>query len=65
MLVGLASNQPPVSRPEDFKRKGSTEKIKDVVGSKYGQVRGAYVTGDEIIGTRALVKRRWDHSNPN
>ena len=43
---------PTGNRPEDFMRKGSTEKIKDVVGSKYGQVCGAYVTGKETIGTK-------------
>lgn len=38
------------SRPEDFKRTGDPEKIRDVVSSKYGLVCGAYVTGDEVIG---------------
>jgi hypothetical protein len=34
-------------RPEDFKRKGQP---RDVSGSEYGPVCGAYVTGDEVIG---------------
>jgi len=38
------------SKPEDFKRQGLPEKIEDVVGSKYGPVCGAYVTGDEVVG---------------
>ena len=38
------------SKPENFKRQGLPEKTEDVVGSKYGPVCGAYVTGNEIIG---------------
>ena len=40
---------PAGSRPGDFRRKGNPN---DVIGSPYGSVCGAYVTGDEIIGTR-------------
>ncbi len=35
------------NRPEDFKRRGNP---KDVIGSSYGTVCGAYVTGNEVIG---------------
>ncbi len=35
------------SRPEDFKRRGNP---RDVTGSPYGPVCGAYVTGDEVVG---------------
>jgi len=38
---------PAGSRPQDFKRRGSP---KDVVGSPYGSVCGAYVMGTEVIG---------------
>ncbi len=41
---------PSGSRPEDFKRKGDPGSIRDVTGSKYGQVCGGYVTGNEVIG---------------
>lgn len=41
--------RPSGSRPEDFKRKNLSH-IKDVEGSKYGPVCGAYVTGEEIVG---------------
>lgn len=40
------------NRPEDFKRKG---KPRDVAGSPYDSVCGAYVTGNEIIG---LIPKR-------
>jgi hypothetical protein len=54
--------QPTGSRPEDFKRKDPAH-IKDVEGSKYGPVCGAYVTGEEIVGvepklTRPSVERK-------
>jgi hypothetical protein len=37
------------SRPTDFRRKGLAQ-LKDVEGSKYGPICGAYVTGEETIG---------------
>jgi hypothetical protein len=37
-------------RPEDFKRKGQAEAVKDVQGSRYGPVCGAYATGEVSIG---------------
>lgn len=40
---------PAASRPGDFKRRGSS---KDVVGSPYGSVCGAYVMGTEVIGVK-------------
>ncbi len=45
---------PSGDRPEDFRRKG---KPQDVIGSKYGSVCGAYVTGNEVIGNK---ERGWD-----
>jgi len=41
---------PSGSRPDDFKRITDPPRAQDVVGSDYGPVCGAYVTGREIIG---------------
>jgi len=46
---------PSGNMPEDFKRKG---KPQDVIGSKYGTVCGAYVTGNEVIGMDKERRRR-------